>query len=487
MERSDRPAEPEEKKRLIEAGFVADTEMCLTWARSASGVSMTTEEALLLVDAEDKRRRADWLVALVAGGARTVGHAEALLHEIEGQRRPYSRCPKCGAVPLVDTEDALLCEPCDRWYSRRPLPGGADSAPESPATDFREEAMRIVAARLAGREGADLGVVTECCEKAPFDDIAREVARVQLALAAAYQRGQGSRPSAPAAIPLTAAQLRALAESDEAGDAPFVATASALREMVAAQLGWQVQMPVFDADGTRRAECWTVMVPAAGPAAVPGAILLGIGAAEIVERAAQALTPCAVCGTNVGENNHLTHCAAQPGTGVLAVVELETRLSEDRTYRVARAVALPAGAPERVTVAVFVLGSKLARAVEAVQRVEALCEAREVENIMVQGDVTVGVAAVRAALAGTAQAVAPKSPTHDYTDAEIEQAVRLLHAWHAYRRHAEEDCDCTRPCVIFLDGEVGAWPSEACGTGRTLAFALREALGLGGDTSKVPA
>ena len=303
MEYSDRPAEPEEKKRLIEAGFVADNaRLGTTWSHSAVGVCMTTEEALLLVDAEDKRRRADRLVALVAGGARTVEHAEALLRQIEGARGPYSRCPKCGAVPLADTDDALLCELCNRWYSRRPLPGAPDSdheqpiadrapsdgsgvdwtlmddeevlinaavvcdakaladgtafpakwgvvaarlrkmsdglstsstksaapnwsaltdreahwiareagcdvravqlalqgrdgvrddirarvlevaprirqaAPAASAVNFREEAMHVVAARLAGREGADIGVVRECCEKAPFDDIARETA-----------------------------------------------------------------------------------------------------------------------------------------------------------------------------------------------------------------------------------------------------------------------------------------------------------------------
>ena len=516
MERSDRPAEPEEKKRLIEAGFVADNaRLGTTWSHSAVGVCMTTEEALLLVDAEDKRRRADRLVALVAGGARTVEHAEALLRQIEGARGPYSRCPKCGAVPLADTDDALLCELCNRWYSRRPLPGAPDSDHEQPIADRApsdgsgvdwtlmddEEVLinaavvcdakaladgtafpakwGVVAARLRkmsdglstsstksaapnwsaltdreahwiareagcdvravqlalqGRDGVRddirarvLEVAPRIRRTAPSPDsasfhiearrIMRDVESVASesndwrtllerrfgdALRTMYQRGLSERPVPPAAIPLTAAQLRALAESDEAGDAPFVATASALREMVAAQLGWQVQMPVFDADGTRRAERWTVMVPAAGPAAVPGAILLGIGADEIVERAAQALTPCAVCGTNVGESNRLTHCAAQPGTGVLAVVELETRLSEDRTYRVARAVALPAGAPERVTVAVFVPGSKLARAVEAVQRVEALCERREIEDIMREGEVAVSVVAVRAALAGEA-------------------------------------------------------------------------------------
>ena len=543
MERSDRPAEPEEKKRLIEAGFVADNaRLGTTWSRSAVGACMTTEEALLLVDAEDKRRRADRLVALVAGGARTVEHAEALLRQIEGARGPYSRCPKCGAVPLADTDDALLCELCNRWYSRWTLPGGSESKQEFDASVdyaaapfgfkpgelsgwlrrlrvenptaliaddstpavlrlpsvpvFEEDIGRVVrlsipmpsnapervgmvillaesdpaaalvqatesaapnwsaltdreahwiareagcdvrAVQLAlqGRDGVRddirarvLEVAPRIRRTAPSPDsasfhiearrIMRDVESVASesndwrtllerrfgdALRTMYQRGLSERPVPPAAIPLTAAQLRALAESDEAGDAPFVATASALREMVAAQLGWQVQMPVFDADGTRRAERWTVMVPAAGPAAVPGAILLGIGADEIVERAAQALTPCAVCGTNVGESNRLTHCAAQPGTGVLAVVELETRLSEDRTYRVARAVALPAGAPERVTVAVFVPGSKLARAVEAVQRVEALCERREIEDIMREGEVAVSVVAVRAALAGEA-------------------------------------------------------------------------------------
>ena len=389
MEYSDRPAEPEEKKRLIEAGFVADNaRLGTTWSRSAVGACMTTEEALLLVDAEDKRRRADRLVALVAGGARTVEHAEALLRQIEGARGPYSRCPKCGAVPLADTDDALLCELCNRWYSRWTLPGGSESkqefdasvdyaaapfgfkpgelsgwlrrlrvenptaliaddstpavlrlpsvpvfeedigrvvrlsipmpsnapervgmvillaesdpaaalvqatesaapnwsaltdreaqwiareagcdvravqlalqgrdgvrddirarvlevaprirqaAPAASAVNFREEAMHVVAARLAGREGADIGVVRECCEKAPFDDIARETARVQRALEAAYQRGLSERPVPPAAIPLNAAQLRALAESDETGDAPLVATASALREVVAAR------------------------------------------------------------------------------------------------------------------------------------------------------------------------------------------------------------------------------------------------------------
>lgn len=476
MERNDRTADPEEVLRLTRAGFVADNKYTLrTWARSTSGVSMTTEDALLLVDAENKQRRADRLVALVAGGVHSVEIAEALLREIEGARGPYSRCPKCGAVPLADTDDALLCEPCNRWYSRRPLPGGPDSAHERPIADrapsdgnsvdwtlmddeevlinaavvcdakaladgtafpakwsvvaarlrkmsdglstssiksaapnwsdltdreahwiareagcdvravqlalqgregvrddirarvldvaprirqaapaasavnFREEAMRVVAARLAGREGADIGVVRECCEKAPFDDIAREVARVQLALEATYQRGLSAQiVPPPAAIPLNAAQLRALAESDETGDAPFVATASALREMV----------------------------------------------------------------------------AARPAPGVLALSDVEARLSEDRSWRVAHSIVLRADAPKRVVIAALTPGSNVAHAVAAVQRVTALCERREIEDIMIQGEVTVGVAAVRAALAGTAQAAAPNAPAHDYTDAEIAQAAR---------------------------------------------------------------
>ena len=376
MERSDRPAEPEEKKRLIEAGFVADNaRLGTTWSRSAVGACMTTEEALLLVDAEDKRRRADRLVALVAGGARTVEHAEALLRQIEGARGPYSRCPKCGAVPLADTDDALLCELCNRWYSRWTLPGGSESKQEFDASVdyaaapfgfkpgelsgwlrrlrvenptaliaddstpavlrlpsvpvFEEDIGRVVrlsipmpsnapervgmvillaesdpaaalvqatesaapnwsaltdreaqwiareagcdvrAVQLAlqGRDGVRddirarvLEVAPRIRRTAPSPDsasfhiearrIMRDVESVASesndwrtllerrfgdALRTMYQRGLSERPVPPAAIPLNAAQLRALAESDETGDAPLVATASALREVVAAR------------------------------------------------------------------------------------------------------------------------------------------------------------------------------------------------------------------------------------------------------------
>ena len=523
MERNDRPAEPEEKKRLIEAGFVADNiQLGTTWSRGAVGASMTTEEALLLVDAEDKQRRMDRLVALCAGGARTVEHAEALLRQIEGAREPYSRCPKCGAVPLADTDDALFCEPCNRWYSRRPLPGAPDSDHEQPIADRApsdgsgvdwtlmddEEVLinaavvcdakaladgtafpakwGVVAARLRkmsdglstsstksaapnwsdltdreaqwiareagcdvravqlalqGRDGVRddirarvLEVAPRIRRTAPSPDsasfhiearrIMRDVESVASesndwrtllerrfgdALRTMYQRGLSERPVPPAAIPLNAAQLRALAESDEAGDAPFVATASALREMVAAQLGWQVQMPVINAEGKRLPGEWTVMVPADGPEKVPGVVLLGIGAVDVVERA----------------------LAARKAPGVLAVVEapvLERGSVPGAMRTVNPEIILPVDAAgDRVIVAVFAPGS------------------------------------------------------------DVASAFALLRAWQAFRKHAEEDCPCQQPCVIFLDGEVGAWPAEACGTGRTLAFALRDALGLGGDSAKVPA
>ena len=499
MERNDRPAEPEEKKRLIEAGFVADNiQLGTTWSRGAVGASMTTEEALLLVDAEDKQRRMDRLVALCAGGARTVEHAEALLRQIEGAREPYSRCPKCGAVPLADTDDALFCEPCNRWYSRRPLPGAPDSdheqpiadrapsdgsgvdwtlmddeevlinaavvcdakaladgtafpakwgvvaarlrkmsdglstsstksaapnwsdltdreaqwiareagcdvravqlalqgrdgvrddirarvlevaprirqaAPAASAVNFREEAMHVVAARLAGREGADIGVVRECCEKAPFDDIARETARVQRALEAAYQRGLSERPVPPAAIPLNAAQLRALAESDETGDAPLVATASALREVVAARKALGVLAVIkasvveaqVDEDAPVRAFLDMPEIP--------------LGVAQAGER-----VTVAVLDGNVA-----------------AVVEVHR--TRERFAAHARAAAAD---KTKCTCSFWSNSGEPAP--------DRTCE----EGVALA-------AAVRAALAGTAQAAAPKSPTHDYTDGEIAQAAR---------------------------------------------------------------